>query len=361
MKGNIRMYDKKIISGMMMVLIAVLAFADRADASDTYRRRKLATQPNNPEWQGKLENQFYRQNAPNAADRFNGNFAYGRDYSPGSPDIQTHPGYAKESLRTPDWMKKHDGKWVSLPTRVSLLRDPSDPQNSVILKLESEDLLQTCARPGDIEYEREVNDRIYLDITVLGFAMDQSAGNVPGCKPGQYRPSAMIPLSRQELASIRQIRFRTFYQIDYYNVVIEDNYLAIRPVSGAEAIVMPLQDPRFDDPLGHWFYPENTVLLYMGSIPANMDVRQEIDRFAYSRGLTPLSQIDKSFRPGVREQNLYYFVDPTGRLPLLINENEGKALEVGSLVSQRTVRNVSGEKKIPVEHAIFARMPGYYE
>jgi hypothetical protein len=353
-----------------LLTLAVFSFSAAQARMDTRRERMQGDNekprtivyppPYDDFWKGHFDKHpGYYDNDPNAAKVYDGRFPYGYDYAPGDTDPNAHPGYPMETERVPHWLKKSEDKWVSVPMHISLLRDPDYPQDRVLLHVESNEMIQTCARPGEIEYEKEVVDKIYLDIKLLGFDMNRDAEKGVNCSMGQYRPDVVIPLSRQELSGIRQVRFRTLYQIDYYNVIQEQDYLALRQMKAEDPLVVPLEDPRFDDPLGHWFYPDNTVLLFVPNPPANMDVKREVEKFAGSRGLTPLGQIVKSFRPGMRDDSLHYYVDPSGQLPGMISGDGMHA--VGAITSWKNVRDVGGMRKIPVQHDVYARVPGVYE
>lgn len=331
-----------------------------------------APAPYDPAWQGRVKSPHFYENPPNAAEKYKGktlDYSYGnqkktgfvpylRDYGPGSSKPDSNPQYPAESQRTPYWMKKAGNRLIPETIRASLLRNPAEPRNQAILRLTSDNMLQTCARPGDLEYEKTIADDIYMDITLLGFEMPGMESTPVNCNMRQYRPAANVVLSRQELSGIKQIRFRTLYQIDYFNVILEDDYLALRPIKTNNPMVKALEDPRYDAPLEHWFYPDNTVLLFLPEFPENMDAEKEIAKFASNRGLTPLDQIVKSFRPGAREE-VFYYVDPTGRLPDLVGD--GAARPVGEITSWRRIQDISGVRRVPVKHNVYARSPGLYD
>lgn len=362
-------YRFVILQGVFLsVLLCLSGGVDAQGESPLYEARdtipeqeKKAPYQYDPRWKGKLEHPEYYENKPQALEKYKGKFQYGFDYGPGEKDNGLHPSYPMEDERTPYWKKGTEGKYIPARLKVSILRDPENMQKGFIIYLASEEMLETCADPGEIKYKTEVNNKIYLDIYLQGFDIRAPQSSSRYCDMKSYRPAAKIPLTRGDLEGIKQIRFRTLYKIDYFNVDLQDEYLALRPARVKDPVVEPSEDPRYDDPLGHWFYPENTVLLYYAGSAGedNKNTESSIKKIASSWGLTPIDRIVKSFRPGIRDGKVYYFTDPEGRLSEKIKD--GEKLMVGKITTYRNIRQMNGTRRMPVYKKVYAKVPGHYE
>ncbi|NCC22785.1 MAG: hypothetical protein EOM26_10045 [Alphaproteobacteria bacterium] len=285
--------------------------------------------------------------------------------------FKSHPGYppAKDRPSTdiegrlPEWLRSVEAGDRVLPRVVyaSLLADSSDPELSVLLRLEIPQTLQTCMEFGPLEYSREISNEIFLDIAIHGMEVLAVDPVSPGCVH-QVKPSVDIQLRRDELAGVRKVRFFTAEEIDYYDVVLTENHVALRESAPEIRAVRPLEDARLDDPLGAYFYPQGTVVLFVPRDVGGTDVGPQVERFAASRGLTPVGNVIPGFRSGMREDRTWYFVDRSGGLaPTLEGGPDGHWQQIGYVSSWKTVRDVSGERRLPVNIEVYARRPVGYE
>lgn len=110
--------------------------------------------------------------------------------------------------------------------------------------------------------------------------------------------------------------------------------------------------------LVHWFYPDNTVTLYVPALKGAQDVKEEIRKLGISKGLVPLDSVIKNFAPRRDFGSTHvYFVDPAGLLSREIKVAGGPVL-AGKAQSYEIFHGPQGEYKRPKDVQVYARLPG---
>ena len=111
----------------------------------------------------------------------------------------------------------------------------------------------------------------------------------------------------------------------------------------------------------HWFYPENTLVLFSSSI----DLRDEKNRekaiaLGRSKGLVPLEEVLEGFETGDKKEKLLYMVDTANVFSDETNE-ESSAFVLGTVTAGETFYGPQGAYEKPVKKPIYAKSPGLYE
>lgn len=107
--------------------------------------------------------------------------------------------------------------------------------------------------------------------------------------------------------------------------------------------------------LKHWFYPDNTVVLYVPMAEDGSDLHQEINRFARSKAMVPLEDELAGFKKPITKPNHFYFV---ANRDLDIAENGHK---LGTIKATKTEYGLMEDETVETQLDVFARKPGLYE
>lgn len=109
------------------------------------------------------------------------------------------------------------------------------------------------------------------------------------------------------------------------------------------------------DAMKHWFYPDNTVVLYVPMAENDSDLHQEIHSFARSKALVPLEDKLAGFRKPITKPNHFYFV---ANRDMDIAKNGYK---LGTIKTTKTEYGLIENETVETQLDVFARKPGLYE
>ncbi len=299
---------------------------------------------------------YYEPNSPQAGKDVR--WHYSPEFGPGRKRYVSE-AYPDIEGRVPDWAKKNAGLILPAELDLSLVADPRDPANAFMIRLEYQKLLQTCDPLSDILYENEFIEPFYYDIRVYGVMPPEQQSASGGCIVTENKPEARIRISRFEAEKIKHVRFYALYEIDRYDLKLEEDTVSLRPVGRSERIIVPKNDPNRLDPLAYRFYPERTVALFVAENGRGApDHEQALDDFAQTRGLVPVKTDIDGPTSGHAGQRIYYYEDVGGSLFNALQEKSaGQAIVAGQISGYKTVRDVGGARRYPVEVDVYARLP----
>lgn len=356
------MYRKRIFVFVFSMMLAAMGQAFAQETAPIVTRDVSGgdlLHSNSPHWKALMPSPDYYDNDPNSIRKYEGTSGaqYSRTGGPGINNPDGHPSYPKESKQIPDWAKAEKNRAYPDFIRMSLLRDEKDPDNKIILSIIGNEVIQSCDGPIKIEYTKTTKDKPFMDISMDGFFLNMKAPHGQRCNLTSSLPVAYIPLTREELENIKQIRLRTLYHVNNFNVVLGDNYVSLRPANEMKMIQFDPVAIGHASPMEQWFYPENTVILFVPGVSDNVNLDTKIRVYAGGRDLVPLKDVIKGFKP--EKANLYYFVDKSGKFSKGLST--GNPVSIGALKATRNVQDVNGVVGLDAEYDLYARLPGYYD
>lgn len=249
---------------------------------------------------------------------------------------------------------------------ISLVRMDGLEPGQFVLRLTAGDAVSGCARLSNPAYEVKFQD-IYMDVRVDEYIVDmrnQTGAPHYGCNQGVQVPTVEIPLSRDDLRSrnIQRIRFNNGPFIDYYDIRLDDHRIQLLPSESERpgmARYRPQKIANVRNPLIHWFYPANTVILYVpGAAGQTPGLRTNLDAMARGMGLEPLENQMPAFKSPLIQSNYYYYVDTKGRLN---RPGLSEGISIGNVNVTQAVYGMKGDEAITNDLQVFARRPGMYE
>ena len=177
------------------------------------------------------------------------------------------------------------------------------------------------------------------------------------CRQAPNNVESDVVLNRKEIAEngIRRIQFRNDFGIEDYDIELGENMLALRAKS-KPALFKPNTQIRHKDPMVHYFYPKDTVVLSVPQARSVQEVEDQIKGIATQRGLIPLKSVVKDFRVLDKSRKNFYFVDQSGTTTA--NLEPGQSNRFGKAVIKETYFGPSGEYTEDLAIDIFARLPG---
>ncbi|MFN3827999.1 MAG: hypothetical protein ACK4NR_10300 [Micavibrio sp.] len=103
-----------------------------------------------------------------------------------------------------------------------------------------------------------------------------------------------------------------------------------------------------------WFYPENTVILYVpnaDSNKANPAIKSKLDALAATRGLSPLEDSIPEFKSPLNDKNAYYYVAKGDRY----SQAKGDLLDYIELDTMKY--GLEGDEPAKKQMAVYVRKP----
>lgn len=230
--------------------------------------------------------------------------------------------------------------------------------DAVILRITAPSSVSGCAIVKQPSYEAtEQGNMLWIKIDSPGVELKQDPRYSQfDCAQQNQSVSVDIPLSRARLEStpIRKIALRSANNTDYYTVEIANERLRLLPES--QKAFKPRKMPDGSDALTHWFYPENTVVLFMPGAETGSDFTQEIQQLAATQGLVPLSSMIRGFQDNRKEPNTLYFVDPSGHYARNMNTGTS-SVYFGRITAEREIYGSQGRQKKAERLDVYARTP----
>jgi hypothetical protein len=173
-----------------------------------------------------------------------------------------------------------------------------------------------------------------------------------------------IILGRDDLIEhgVTSARLQLSKGIDIYDIKVDNEKIQIQPsvsTGGLSVNFQPQKLRNVANPLLHWFYPENTLILSIPDAGPKEDTKARIAGLAQKLGLTPLEEIYPDFRSPLIVQDQYYYVDQKGDTALKIKPGEPAA--IGTVTVPKTVYGLVADETVEDDLPVYAHRPGAYE
>jgi hypothetical protein len=257
--------------------------------------------------------------------------------------------------------------YVKTPSRVfiSLQRGPNLPADKVVLHLALDDAYTGCPKLGDLAATTSI-EQSSVSVVVSDYTVDMRRlpQYVQQCSTKQQYPSVDIVMSKDDLIGhgIANIRMQMGKGIDIYDLSVDNEKMMLVPSqsSGGAAVSFRPQNIRnVQNPLMHWFYPENTLILTIPTLASDAETGQQIAAFAEKNGLTPLQHIYPDFHSPLVARNHFYYVDTKGDIAAKIKPGNPGAIGMVSIM--KPVYGLIADETAEEDAAVFARRPDIYE
>jgi hypothetical protein len=248
---------------------------------------------------------------------------------------------------------------------MSLLRRPDLPEDKVILHLALGDSYTGCPKLSDLQSRISISESV-LSVAISDYRVDMR--NLPQdpqqCSTRQQFPSMDIILGRDDLIEhgVTSARLQLSKGIDIYDIKVDNEKIQIQPsvsTGGLSVNFQPQKLRNVANPLLHWFYPENTLILSIPDAGPKEDTKARIAGLAQKLGLTPLEEIYPDFRSPLIVQDQYYYVDQKGDTALKIKPGEPAA--IGTVTVPKTVYGLVADETVEDDLPVYAHRPGAYE
>lgn len=182
------------------------------------------------------------------------------------------------------------------------------------------------------------------------------------CDTGMKVPSSDIYFSKEQILSggITTIAL----QDDKYNIRkdfrlnMNNSFVELVPSSDHDYRLgaFQAQDLRHNtNALKYWFYPDNTVLLYVPMAEHGTDLEEEIKRFAADNNLIPLKDRLPGFKKPITKPHHFYFV---AAKDMDIPDNGHK---LGTITATKTEYGLIEDETVETQLDVFAKKPDLYE
>jgi hypothetical protein len=231
---------------------------------------------------------------------------------------------------------------------VYFVRTPDEKSNEAILRLVTPVSVSGCMNmiPPTVAM-RQGAGMLAFKIQSGDVALDKSVRYAHyQCHQGSNVAFADIKLNRDELMR-KKIKALTFQSegggMDTYNIEWSGDKLTLLPKTAFA--FKPFEGSGRADPLSHYFYPDNAIVLYAPAAAKDADLEGPIENLAMSKGLTRASV------PGAD-----YFIDQqkilSGSLAF------GSSAYVGTINAREKFQGPNGpyDQEKPLD--IYARRPG---
>lgn len=108
--------------------------------------------------------------------------------------------------------------------------------------------------------------------------------------------------------------------------------------------------------LKHWFYPDNTIIVFAHGMDRDPDIRRKAANIAASRGLTPLDTFLDGFSSPTKQ---LFFVDSKN----VLNETLGmdNTVTIGNITASETYMGAGGAYQKEKQQAVFAKRPSIHD
>ena len=250
---------------------------------------------------------------------------------------------------------------------ISLIRMPNLNEDQFVLRIADTKAISGCVEMSDFAYFAEYQD-IYLDIEIDSMVVDmrdQPQYAHLHCNTKAKTPVADVIINRNELMTnqVEKIRLHNGMNTNYFNVDITKDRVKVLPdltdLSRNQKF-KPGSNPKRNTSLVYWFYPVNTVILWIPEFEPKSDVLEKLDNFAQTKGLVPLEQVIYEFKSPLKDKRFRYYVDTNGSLA-----EHGDALAdgtaIGTIKYEKLVYGLEKDEFELDESPVYAKKPGIYE
>ena len=238
------------------------------------------------------------------------------------------------------------------------------PEHQAILRMTAPVEINGCMIITPPEYEGNVRGTtLYIELEKFMVDIDTSARYAHyECDPTPRPVSVDITLDARQLMQdgVKEINFRGTAISDTYTVEASAEKITLLPKSSL--IFQPFDLPNRYDPLTHWFYPKNTLILFAPGAESGDGLRQKIIALAATAGMQPLETVLDGFISPLKNPDFVYVVDQSGQIPEeLARSPEESSTVFGQITAERDILTPEGPRTHEQPLSVHAKIPGLLE
>ncbi len=244
---------------------------------------------------------------------------------------------------------------------IEFVRKPDAKPNEATLRITQPISISGCLEISPLEAKIEQKHK---SITVTVADAIVKVDNKPrytqyGCKQSAGSVSTDITLNRDKMieGAVNKIHLKSGGGNDQYDVHVDQNKISLftktrnamtgQVMASKDArgkfFFMPAKSSKRTDPLTHWFYPDNLVVVYVPNAQPGADLTDDIKAMAIGGGLTGAEIAIKGFQSPVKDHNTLYFIDNSNKLRGQLKD--GKPVPFGEIENM----------------AVYVRQPGLFD
>jgi hypothetical protein len=276
-------------------------------------------------------------------------------------------GFSATSKAAEPGYKVMDSRFIpSNPgqTKISFVRLPDMTPSQFVLRVTFPVTTSGCAQFIMPPYQTSVEGNA-LKISLLSPALvnlNQPRHPEYECSGGANAPHTDIHLSLTQMFS-NEINKIILQDEEYgmrkdYMINVNGSFVELYPASahdGSVAIYEPQELTYKYNSLKYWFYPEDTVILYVPMADPEKNLAREIAQLAEKKGLIPLSKRLNGFTKPVTNPNYFYYVPKSDAKTIEVGQ------KIGSIKTTKTVYGLLDDETVSTELDVFVKTPGLYE
>jgi hypothetical protein len=173
-----------------------------------------------------------------------------------------------------------------------------------------------------------------------------------------------VVLDRDDLIknNVNTVRLQMGRGIDIYDLSVNEERAIMTPSASTSGITSSSAAQNIPDVINamtHWFYPENTLILWVPNADPKENLQPKLDEMADKMGLVPLDSIYPDFQSPLLSKNFYYYVDKKGGTAAKIAA--GKPESIGTVTLLKSRYGLVADETVEDEAIVFARRPDIYE
>ncbi len=252
----------------------------------------------------------------------------------------------------------------SAQTKLSFVRMPHMALGQIILRAAFAVSTSGCAKFEMPSHQTKIEGNIlniYMNSPTL-VSTGMPSHPEYECGGSAQQPYSDIVLSKW-LFTENNITKIAIQDLEYglrkdFIVNLTASYIEIYPASEHDANMAVFQPQSLTyntTPLKFWFYPQNTVILYVPMANDKDDLSTAITAIADKNGWKPLIQSLPSFRSPITNPNYFYY---TTNGDIDVSESAAK---IGTIQTTETVYGLIGDEMETKTLDVFMKSPSLYE
>jgi|GEM_PF-5890937 len=261
---------------------------------------------------------------------------------------------------------------------VSLFRDPDlMPENFVVRVAPRKGSISGCPTFKNFSYETSYASKTFK-IEILGISVDNSEfPYYNSCRNKVQNPVADIVVNKDDLIErgIEQLNIVNEDSSQTLEMIIDEQMVTLGPCdeeciqSGlitlfpgdkktGTNVVKKQAVYGVKNPMKLWFYPAETMLLYVpGAKTDSAQLQKKVRGFAKHMGLTPMEDIYLDFKSPLVKSDYFYYVDESGKY----SDQADNGGTLGMITLDKTAFRLNGDVPTTEKVQVFARRPGAYD
>lgn len=184
---------------------------------------------------------------------------------------------------------------------------------------------------------------------------DQAKSISGDCPQESVTPVLDIGLKREFLEDngISKITMITPYGQDNFNIELSPESLTLKPET--TRVFKPNKEISSGEPLKHWFYPKDTIVLFIPRADNSQALYKDLNAFAKENGLEPLRLQDDGFTTNENRQKFFLFRDPNQAFSKDLKPHDTKSVGTIDIVENFFNAGTLEKRKKPLD--VFVRLP----